>query len=45
MQLALAMEKIKQQHKWLEDKDAEKAKAKQVAYDVGMTKTSQSLSA
>ena len=39
------MEKIKQQHKRLKDKDAEKAKAEQVAYDAGMTKTSQSLNA
>lgn len=44
-QLALAMEKTKQQRKQLEDKDAEKAKAEQAAYDAGITKTSQSLTA
>ena len=42
-QLALAMEKTKQQQKLLEDKDAERAKAEQAAYDAGMTKTTQSL--
>ena len=31
--------------KELEGKDAEKAKAKQAAYDAGMTKTAQSLTA
>lgn len=45
MQLALAIEKTKQQQKQLEDKDVEKAKAEQVAYDAGTTKTSQSLTA
>ena len=38
-QLALAMEKTKQQKKQLEDKDAKRAKAKQAAYDAGMIKT------
>ena len=44
-QLALAMEKTKQQQKQLEDKDAEKAKAEQAAYDARKTKTAQSLTA
>ena len=44
-QLALAMEKTKQQQKLLKDKDAERAKAEQAAYDAGMTKTTQSLTA
>ena len=45
MQLALAKEQIKLQQKELEGNDAEKAKAEQVAYDAGMTKTTQSLTA
>ena len=44
-QLALAMVKAKQQQKQLEAKDAERAKAKQDAYDAGMTKIAQSLTA
>ena len=44
-QLALAKEQIKLQQKELEGNDAEKAKAEQVAYDAGMTKTTQSLTA
>ena len=43
MQLASAKEQIKLQQKELKGKDAEKAKAKQAMYDVGMTKTAQSL--
>ena len=39
------MEKTKQQQKLLEDKDAEKAKAEQATYDVGMKKIAQSLTA
>lgn len=40
------MVKVKQQQNQLEAKDAEKAKAKQAAYDAGgMTKTAQSLTA
>ena len=39
------MEKTKQQKKQLEDKDAKRAKAKQAAYDAGMIKTTQSLTA
>ena len=39
------MVKVKQQHKQLEAKDAEKAMAEQAAYDTGMTKTAQSLTA
>lgn len=42
-QLALAKEQIKLQLKELEGKDAERVKAEQAAYDVGMTKTAQSL--
>lgn len=42
-QLALAIEKTKQQQKQLEEKDAERIKAEQAAYDAGMTKTAQSL--
>ena len=42
-QLALAIEKTKQQQKPLKAKDVEKAKVEQVAYDAGMTKTAQSL--
>lgn len=42
-QLALAMIQVKQQQQQLEAKDAEKAKAEQVAYDMGMTKITQSL--
>ena len=38
-QLALAIEKTKQQQKQLEAKDTEKAKAEQAAYDAGLTKT------
>jgi len=41
----LANEQIKRQQKQLEGKDAERAKAKQVAYNAGMTKTAQSLTA
>ena len=37
------MEKTKQQQKQLEDKDVEKAKAEQAAYDARKTKTAQSL--
>ena len=37
------MEKTKQQQKQLEDKDCERAKAEQAAYNAGMTKTTQSL--
>lgn len=44
-QLALNMVKVKQQQKQLEVKDAEKAKAKQAAYDLSMTKTTQNLTA
>ena len=44
-QLALTMVKVKPQQKQLEVKDAEKAKAEQAAYDAGMTKTTQSLTA
>ena len=44
-QLALAMEKTKQQQKQLEDKHAEKAKAEQATYDARKTKTAQSLTA
>lgn len=43
--LALAIIKTKQQYKQLEAKDVEMAKSKQVAYDAGMTKTAQSLTA
>lgn len=43
MQLALAIEKNKQQQRQLEEKDAEKAKAEQAMYDTGMKKTAQSL--
>ena len=39
------MEKTKQQQKQLEDKDCERAKAEQAAYNAGMTKTTQSLTA
>ena len=39
----MAIEKTKQQQKQLEAKDAEKAKAEQVAYDAGMTKIAQNL--
>ena len=39
------MVKAKQQQKQLEAKDAERAKAKQDAYDAGMTKIAQSLTA
>ena len=39
------MVKVKPQQKQLEVKDAEKAKAEQAAYDAGMTKTTQSLTA
>ena len=42
-QLALAMEKTKQQQKQLKDKDVEKAKVEQAAYDARKTKTAQSL--
>lgn len=45
MQLALAMEKTKQEQKQLKDKDVEKAKAEHAAFDVSMTKTTQSLTA
>lgn len=45
MQLALAMEKTKQEKKQLKDKDVEKAKAEHAAFDVSMTKTTQSLTA
>ena len=44
-QLALAKEQIKLQQKELEGNDAEKAKVEQVAYDAGITKTTQSLTA
>lgn len=44
-QLALAIEKTKQQQKQLKGKDAEKAKDEQAVYDAGMTKTTQSLTA
>ena len=44
-QLAWDKEQIKLQQKELEGKDAEKAKAKQVVYDAGMTQTAQSLTA
>ncbi|KAL0008119.1 hypothetical protein SO802_009621 [Lithocarpus litseifolius] len=44
-QLALAIEKTKQQQKQLKAKDIEKAKAEQAAYDAGITKTAQSLTA
>jgi len=43
MQLASAKEQIKLQQKELKGKDVEKAKAEQAMYDVGMTKTAQSL--
>ena len=43
-QLALNMVRVKQQQKQLEVKDAE-AKAKQAAYDSGMTKTAQKMTA
>ena len=39
------MVKVKQQQKQLKVKDAEKAKAKQAAYDLSMTKTAQYLTA
>lgn len=42
-QLALAKEQIKLQLKELEGKDAERVKAEHATYDVGMTKTAQSL--
>lgn len=45
MQLALAIEQTKLQQNQLEGKDAKKAKAEQAAYDVGMTKIAQSLTA
>ena len=41
----MAKEQIKLQQKELEGNDAKKAKAEQVAYDAGMTKTTQSLTA
>ena len=41
----MAKEQIKLQQKELEGNDAEKAKAEQVTYDAGMTKTTQSLTA
>ena len=44
-QLALANEQIRRQQKQLKGKDVERAKAKQMAYDDGMTKTAQSLTA
>ena len=43
--MGLAMVKLKQQQKQLKAKDVEKAKAKQVAYDAGITKNAQSLTA
>ena len=39
------MVELKQLQKQLEAKDAEKAKAEQAAYDAGMTKTTESLTA
>lgn len=42
-QFTSTQEQVKLQLKELEAKDAEKAKAEQAAYDVGMTKTTQSL--
>lgn len=44
-QFTSAQEQVKLQLKELEAKDAEKAKAEQAAYDVRMTKTTQSLAA
>ena len=44
-QLALAKEQIKLQLKDLEGKEAKKAKAEQAAYDAGITKPTQSLTA
>ena len=43
--MGLAMVKLKQQQKQLKAKEVEKAKAKQVAYDAGITKNAQSLTA
>ena len=43
--LALIMVELKQLQKQLKAKDAEKAKAEQAAYDVGMTKMAKSLTA
>ena len=39
------MVELNQLHKYLEAKDDEKTKAKQAAYDAGMTKTAKSLTA
>ena len=43
--MALIIVELKQLHKQLETKEAEKAKTEQVAYDAGMTKTAESLTA
>lgn len=45
MQLASTKEQIKLLQKDIGGKDVEKAKAEQVAYDAGMTKTAKSLTA
>lgn len=43
--MALTMVKLKQTKKQLEAKEAEKSQAKQAAYDTGMTKVVESLTA
>ena len=43
--MALTVVELKQANKQLETKEKEKAEAEQAAYDAGMTKTAESLTA